>query len=162
MIKTFRRTFSVIGIGRKIAHRCVVVSLALSGFLLHYSHGRPINVEFPSTKLTGLTRRKLFDDSTGKKYTFADLDEWLRHGVRFSPSHLMPGVTRLLSRERNQSSPASVGLIKSQDHPARAARQPHAHAAPQGTRFRGRVRASRLGQRRQLLHRYELGASLPQ
>jgi len=44
MIKTGRRAVNLSGIGREIAYRRVVVSLALSSFSLHNAHGPPINL----------------------------------------------------------------------------------------------------------------------
>lgn len=42
MIKTFRRSVRLTGIGRVITHRRVVVGLTLSGFSLHDAHTSPI------------------------------------------------------------------------------------------------------------------------
>jgi hypothetical protein len=63
VIETVRRAPAFIGIRREVAYRRVVVSLALSGFFLHYAHGRPINVEVSLTKPTGLIRWCRFEDS---------------------------------------------------------------------------------------------------
>jgi hypothetical protein len=70
MIEAVRRTFSITGIGREVAHWRVMVGLALSRFFLHYAHGRPFFVEFSSVKLTGLTGRYLFEDSTDNNSIF--------------------------------------------------------------------------------------------
>jgi hypothetical protein len=43
VIKTVRGAIYLTGVGRVIAHRRVVVSLALSSFSLHDAHGPPID-----------------------------------------------------------------------------------------------------------------------
>lgn len=53
------------GVGSVIAHRRVVVSLTLSGFSLHDTHGPPIN-ETISNTLYGAPANPLGTDSTNR------------------------------------------------------------------------------------------------
>jgi hypothetical protein len=75
VIETVRRPISFTRVGREVAHWRVVVSLALSGLFLHYAHGRPINIEFSSTKLTGLARGYFFEASTDDISVFPNVND---------------------------------------------------------------------------------------
>jgi hypothetical protein len=76
VIKTVRGSIAFVGIGRKVPHRCVVVRLALTGFLLHYSHDCPIISAASLSKLTGLTKRKPFDNATRDDPVFPYINDW--------------------------------------------------------------------------------------
>jgi hypothetical protein len=101
VIETARRAFSFISVGREVAHWRVVVSLALSGFFLYDAHGRPINVEFYSTKLTGLARRDLFEDSTDDNSILPNVNNWSFNTQRGqNRADLTPVISPMVERLR--------------------------------------------------------------
>jgi hypothetical protein len=99
MIEAVRRTFSITGIGREVAHWRVMVGLALSRFFLHYAHGRPFFVEFSPAKLTGLTAGYIFEDSTDDNSIFPYVNDWHFNAQRGQHrADLTPVITPVIER----------------------------------------------------------------
>jgi hypothetical protein len=92
VIKTVRGAVGLTGVGRVIAHRRVVVGLALTGFSLHDAHGPPIDESVPYTLrwTSCLSEQHLLEPRTTPSMmhgTFSTAEAWKMPAFVSSKAH---------------------------------------------------------------------------